>query len=442
VFAPAAWAYDSGASALDGIYANCTLYGAAGGAEFDDSNLAYVWLPHSTIDALWNPNEYMSFCMWRVDDANEWTDGSDNKPYTFRNGSNNYSIFETGTSELHWYHRANGTLSQVAKLAYSPTNTWVTQGMYVSQGNDQMKAYLNGTQEGGTQTGLGTWSLSLAGAAIGTNIDTSGPYYTGQMWNGRVKELIMTLTGADTSNPDTKASDISAKLAAGTLTAANLNSHFGAGKWARWRLNETASYAGAWYDPLEASLPIAGAYEASGAANYAASLVNLSNPGVNNLTEYNGVVPWTAAGWGFVAGSAQALITGLTPESTWAHLWQFENWTSDNTITGSEAGSARFYFFRRATDIIYGFGGTATKVPTLNTGVLGCSARRCFRDGTYETTTTAWTGGTGRSIYIGCRNDGSPDSFITATGKRYVAYNGTVTDEQMNAIARVVAYLG
>lgn len=42
-----------------------------------------------------------------------------------------------------------------------------------------------------------------------------------------------------------------------------------------------------WYLAGGAPTPV-GAYQAKGAASYAASLVNLANPGINDLTEGNG----------------------------------------------------------------------------------------------------------------------------------------------------------
>ncbi len=50
--------------------------------------------------------------------------------------------------------------------------------------------------------------------------------------------MTIPLTGAGPSAPG--GLSFYANKVAGTLTAANLNTHFGAGKWAWWKLDESA----------------------------------------------------------------------------------------------------------------------------------------------------------------------------------------------------------
>lgn len=67
--------------------------------------------------------------------------------------------------------------------------TWMHIGLTVSDTNDEMKAYLNGSQVGSTQSGIGTFSgsidsdLSLLGSsALGTPAD---------VWSGGISDLII-----------------------------------------------------------------------------------------------------------------------------------------------------------------------------------------------------------------------------------------------------------
>ena len=62
-----------------------------------------------------------------------------------------------------------------------------------------------------------------------------------------------------------------------------------------------------WYDPLDAGWTIKGAWQGIAAASYAASKVNLPNPGTYDLYEHNTeTLNWSAeAGWsGFADATA------------------------------------------------------------------------------------------------------------------------------------------
>ena len=238
-------AADSGANGLHGIYVSTYLnHGGERCAYFDKTLPSYVVLPHATIQPLWNPDESMTFIRYKSE-ADNWTDAADSKQVTFRHEPSgpSYIIAEAGDARQRWYWSGQGALESVEKTTFSPT-TWQTWAQYVSIANDEMRAYINGAQEGATQTGLTAWlaGLALQNAAIGSNcIDAgAGPVYGDQPWWGYLKDCIITLSGANVTGPDAKDAAIHASLAAGTLTAANLNTHFGAGKWAWWKLDETA----------------------------------------------------------------------------------------------------------------------------------------------------------------------------------------------------------
>ena len=85
------------------------------------------------------------------------------------------------------------------------------------------------------------------------------------------------------------------------------------------------SAGGDWWDPLGEGLCVLAAYQARGAANYAASKVNLVNPGVNDLTEVGGAVPWDIVR-GFMFNAGNYFTTGIVPAGgDYTMLVQFDN---------------------------------------------------------------------------------------------------------------------
>lgn len=63
------------------------------------------------------------------------------------------------------------------------------------------------------------------------------------------------------------------------------------------------------------------AYQPKGAASYAASLVNLANPGTYNATEGSAPAWASATGWTFALGNY--LTAGFTADYTWTGICQF-----------------------------------------------------------------------------------------------------------------------
>ncbi|GAG43136.1 unnamed protein product, partial [marine sediment metagenome] len=130
-----------------------------------------------------------------------------------------------------------------------------------------------------------------------------------------------------------------------------------------------------------------GAYQAKAAASYAASKVNLPTPGVNDLIEGNGAVPWGAgAGWGFVLAANQYFDTGIVvAASTWSVLAQFSAIVGANgAIFGALAGANRYLIQPNAGGSVRYFnGGGAIRVvvPAHLTGNLGMGGKQGYRDG-------------------------------------------------------------
>lgn len=218
-----------------------------------------------------------------------------------------------------------------------------------------------------------------------------------------------------------------------------------------------------WWNPDGATLgagvggSCVGAYRAidtpgsvwgAGPANYAVSLVNLANPGVNDLIEGNGAVPWAGAtGWGFVAAALQYFDTGFIPDTdqTQTILVQFANRANTGFLLGefSVVGpntQVHIYLNAAGNQVNYSNGAPGVSVaPVLNAGNLAIAGNQGYRDGVAEggalpASPNAHT----RSIWIGARNNAGVIQLpITADVESVAIYNITLTAPQV--LARAVA---
>lgn len=188
------------------------------------------------------------------------------------------------------------------------------------------------------------------------------------------------------------------------------------------------------------------AYQPIGASDYAASKVNLANPGTNNA--YEGVAPtWdSVTGWKF-NGLNQYLSTNINvgTNQTWSAIIRFSNVSS---------GGGRWLFGVLSVDYATMFGiqpiddqatpnvaylnGTYIRVlPSLGAGVLAIAGNRGYRNGTADGNNITTNTGTFRNdMLIGaCRS-------INITGYRaghiqaFAIYNTAITAAQVAELTR------
>lgn len=159
-------------------------------------------------------------------------------------------------------------------------------------------------------------------------------------------------------------------------------------------------------DTVEAG-DVIGAWQAKAADDYAASLVNLNNPGTQDLTEVVGTVPWSAeAGW--LADGINFLNTGFTEsgifEST--HIQRFRRlhhtgssiFYSDNVfgkMLVNKSGEAQIEIYHHS-------GGSAVwDTPDLtddnNDFVLGVAGDFVYGNGVYQSTVPGYSIAAGSS---------------------------------------------
>ena len=225
------------------------------------------------------------------------------------------------------------------------------------------------------------------------------------------------------------------------------------------KLFKPSAAAALWWDPLNEGLPVVGAYRAIATvgspwplapANYAESLQNWSNPGVNDLVQVSGLpapVPWALnTGWQFVAANTDALDTGLIPAVNWTMLVQFANYTSINLyICGNHivAPVSLYALYNTNVNSVYYNQGNLTVAPPLVAGNRGIAGKEGFRNGISE----GAIGGANAlpivSVYIGALNQQGVGAiqFPNVNIRALAFYNATLTAPQVALVAAAMAAL-
>lgn len=101
------------------------------------------------------------------------------------------------------------------------------------------------------------------------------------------------------------------------------------------------------------------AYQPIGAADYAASKVNLANPGTHNATDGAEYPTWNATDGWIGNGSSQYLLTDIVQDSlSWSVAMRFTNKTDGTKYIASSynysSTNRRFGFYGDGSSLIYG----------------------------------------------------------------------------------------
>lgn len=196
------------------------------------------------------------------------------------------------------------------------------------------------------------------------------------------------------------------------------------------------------------------AYQPIGAANYAASLVNLAHPGTNDATE--GTAPaWDAVnGWQFIKAFGTYLKTGLFPVTSpiGNRLWSIGVRFSGVSWAGGSSPLVGSGYFSYGLNLINdGGGGPASLNWCANgkyesafvaNGVMFLAGTRAYLNGLYLGDVN-WAGyDPGLELYIGCGNAWAPDRHCNAYEQAVVVYDTVVpTDAQVIAVSTAMAAL-
>ena len=190
------------------------------------------------------------------------------------------------------------------------------------------------------------------------------------------------------------------------------------------------------------------AYQPKGAADLAASYVNLANPGVNNAAPGTAPTFDAVTGWEFVAASATYLSTGVVPANGYSMIVRFSNGPTTGLywLCGVDSASnARFYLSPRFNDnCIYGSGGLSSVAPHITTGVLAVAGQYGYRNGVLNTgAIVAWSIAQANPIFIGavCDIAGTPAYHISAKVQALAIYSDTLSGPEVAALTTIMAAL-
>jgi hypothetical protein len=194
-------------------------------------------------------------------------------------------------------------------------------------------------------------------------------------------------------------------------------------------------------------------YQPYGAANQAASYVNLINPGTYDAAP--GTAPtWDATnGWKFNNATSQYLTTGYElstdHSSTLIHFTNLSgSWkclaggtkkTGGSDFSLNTAQSASCYYFQWGSG-----GGLGTWAASGNIGIAGVNwvdyTSRCYVNGNFVGTVAINPPGTTYPLFIGALNSaGSPSSYCSVYITLLISFNILLTDEQMATVAAAMS---
>lgn len=147
----------------------------------------YVNIFSSSLQSAFNPNELTLMAWMRVSSSGDWTPNDNRAVVSLtNNGPNNVRIQKIATNQLRAQYSAGGTNKLVAMTTTS--TDWLNVIITASKSADEVKVYLNGSQAGTTQTGLGTWSGTLNSA---TTIIGSLSTIVNGLWHGFIKYVTL-----------------------------------------------------------------------------------------------------------------------------------------------------------------------------------------------------------------------------------------------------------
>ncbi|HVT62852.1 MAG TPA: LamG-like jellyroll fold domain-containing protein, partial [Legionellaceae bacterium] len=176
---------------LSGVNTNGVTVGAAANGHltnaysFDGTN-DNVNIYSGSLNSAFNPNEGTIVAWAKVSGSGVYTDGTTRYIASFRADSNNeVDIRKPSTNnQLVLSYSAGGIQSQTS-IGTTPTG-WTQLVITWSKSNDQVKAYINGVQQGSTLNGLGTW----VGNFVSTTTEIGALNNTGSNdWSGLINDV-------------------------------------------------------------------------------------------------------------------------------------------------------------------------------------------------------------------------------------------------------------
>lgn len=178
-----------GTAARDGTYTGVTLNsiigpdGVNGAPLFDGSN-DFVDIFSASLNTAWGAPAAGTVAAWaRVSAAGVWEDSTQRFMLGLRHADtdNRIRMRKSATNDrVDMMYDAGGTLDQINVAPISLT-AWMHWAITWNVADDEMKAYLNGVQQGATQTAIGTLVGNLQATLTVIGAETTGP---ARVWDG------------------------------------------------------------------------------------------------------------------------------------------------------------------------------------------------------------------------------------------------------------------
>lgn len=194
------------------------------------------------------------------------------------------------------------------------------------------------------------------------------------------------------------------------------------------------------------------AYQPKGAADYAASKVNLANVGTHTLVDYTTYPDWYAdTGWYFNGGQALKCTTLLcTNEST--IIARFSNANrlpsgSGGTLFGDNKAGLTLHPYRHKYlyDHVYSFKTIVNVANQIKAGVMAVSKDHGYLNGSVDCDLTGAISGNTQYMFIGAaHHEGAPNvpTYLFHGDIQSISfYNNTLTDAQVAAVSTAMAAL-
>lgn len=156
------------------------------------------------------------------------------------------------------------------------------------------------------------------------------------------------------------------------------------------------NYTNAWYAAGGSLAICIAAWRPKGAATYAASKVNLANPGTYDAVDGAAYPTWDAInGWKADRTQSQYLATGITPvnNQTWSGFVRFTNAATIVAMPLFGAHGLSSFFMIEPYRVGYFNGDGLIVVPALTSGVLGVAGTVGYRNGVAEAGTIGTASG-------------------------------------------------
>ena len=193
------------------------------------------------------------------------------------------------------------------------------------------------------------------------------------------------------------------------------------------------------------------AYQPKSAGSYAASKVNLANPGTHDAGDGTAYPTWdTATGWKF-NGSTQYLTTGIVPvnDQTWSAIVRISGGGTSNEecvfgLYNASNNAFNIYSYAAAATnaVLYRNAGQLSVAPGATSGVLAMAGNLAFRDGAQESGTIgAGAGSNSLAIILGAINYSPLLHHFSGNILAFASYSNTLTAGEVATVSAAMAAL-